>query len=86
MIGNDQVRFGPGAAGKGPDQVPRQRPTGASLGLPSPRSCLHVRPKHVAAIRLVPLASQSALASGTPRSTDHLKRADVLDGMGLKPP
>ena len=29
MIGNDQVRFGPGAAGKGPDQVPRQRPTGA---------------------------------------------------------
>jgi len=29
MIGNDHVRFGPGAAGKGPvRQAPRQRPTG----------------------------------------------------------
>jgi len=31
MIGNDHVRFGPGATGKGPaQQAPRQWPTGTS--------------------------------------------------------
>jgi hypothetical protein len=31
MIGNDHVRFGPGATGKGPaQQAPRQWPTGTT--------------------------------------------------------
>jgi|GEM_PF-5487657 hypothetical protein len=31
MIGNDHVRFGPGATGKGPaQQAPRQWPTGTA--------------------------------------------------------
>jgi hypothetical protein len=37
MIGNDQVRFGPEVAGKGPaQQAPRQRPTGTDPHQPRP--------------------------------------------------
>src|SRR5262249_25018915 len=40
-IGNDHVRFGPEAAGEGPDrQAPRQRPTGTEDASP-PYRCVH---------------------------------------------
>ena len=49
MIGNDQVRFGPEAAGKGPaQQAPRQRPTGTDPHQPqhAPTPDVSTEPRH----------------------------------------